>query len=644
MGQQYTSGTVDNRELRAFMRAILDDVRALERMIESGLIESGVRRVGAEQEIFLVDDDYQPKNLAIKMIERLRHPQYTTELALFNLECNLSPYALTGSSLSELEAELWGLLERVRVQAKELNAKAVLTGILPTLRQSHLTMDSMTPVPRYYRLNDAMRAMRGGEFRAVIKGLDELSVRHDNVLFEACNTSFQVHFQVAAEEFARLYNLAQVVSAPVLAAAVNSPFVLEHRLWHETRVALFQQSVDERSDLHVTRGRRPRVSFGDAWVRDSVLEIFREDIARFRLVLTTELGEPSTAMLDRGEIPDLTALRLHNGTVYRWNRACYGVHRGKAHLRIENRALPAGPTVKDEIANAALFFGLMSALADKYQDITRHLTFDDAKGNFIMAARQGLFAQFQWLDGKDYTAQELILDELLPLARDGLAARRIDQKDIDDYLGVIEKRVASGRTGAQWQFDSLAAMKSGTRDERFRAIVRATWENQWTNRPVHEWELAKFDASGLDWRSSYQTVAQVMTKDVFTVHPEDLVDLAASLMEWEHIRHVPVEDDQGRLVGIVSHRALLRLLGRGVGREGSEPIAVREIMKPTPVTAEPETSVLHAVSLMRKHGVSCLPVVTKDDRLVGIVTERDFLDVAARMFEEHLRGNAEPPS
>lgn len=638
MGEQETSRNIDNRELRAFMRAVLDDVRALERMIESGLIESGIRRIGAEQEIFLVDEDWRARPCAMDVLERLHHPQFTTELALFNLETNLSPHPLAGGSLRAMEDELNSLLARVHAATAELGARAVLTGILPTITQADLGLEAMTPVPRYRRLNDVMREMRGGEFKATIKGIDELSVTHDNVLFEACNTSFQVHFQVGPHEFARLYNLAQAVTPAVLAAAVNSPFVLQHRLWQETRIALFQQSVDERSEVQLRRGRRPRVSFGESWVEESVLEIFREDIARFRLVLTTELGDPSTHVLDRGGIPELKALRLHNGTVYRWNRACYGVADGKAHLRIENRALPAGPTVRDEVANAAFFFGLMASFAEEHEDITKVMDFDDCRGNFTAAARQGLKAQFRWLNSRDFTARDLILDQLLPKAREGLLHRKIDEDDIDTYLGVIEARVRSGRTGAQWALDSLARMKSGTRDERYRCIVATTYEHQWKNEPVHEWPLAEVGAAA-DWRSSYQTVGQVMTTDLFTVHPEDVVDLAASLMDWEHIRHVPVEDTDGKLVGLVSHRSLLRLLGRGIGAddEGGEPVAVREIMKPNPLSVSPDTSVLEAIDLMRKHKVSALPITNGDGKLVGIVTERDFLGVAARLFEEWLR-------
>jgi CBS domain-containing protein/gamma-glutamyl:cysteine ligase YbdK (ATP-grasp superfamily) len=642
MGEQNLSQITGDKELRHFMRAILDDVRALERMIESGLIEKGIRRIGAEQEIFLVDRSLRPANLAMQMLEKLNDPQFTTELAQFNLECNLSPRVLAGRGLHELELELNQLLEKARAAARELGAYTVLTGILPTVQQADLGMDAMTPKLRYRQLNDVMRALRGGKFRAEIKGLDELSVTHDNVLFEACNTSFQVHFQCGAEEFARLYNLAQAVTAPVLAAAVNSPIVLGQRLWQETRIALFRSSVDERPEAQQHRGRRARVSFGDAWVKESVLEIFREDIARFRLLLATELPELSTQVLDRGGVPELTALRLHNGTVYRWNRACYGVANGKAHLRIENRALPAGPTALDEVSNGAFFFGLMSALAEEHKDITKVMRFEDAENNFFHAARQGLAATFRWVNGRAIVARDLIVSELLPLAREGLKIQHVFHADITRYLDNIEERVKRNRTGAQWMLDSFAAMAenqpSTTRDERCRSLLKSTIDQQWSGRPVHEWDLALV-ATGADWRSSYRRVAQVMTRDVFTVHPEDLVDLAASLMSWKHVRHVPVEDNEGRLVGLVSHRTLLRLVADGLldPKSGHEPVAVRQIMKPDPIATRPDSSVLDAISQMRRHRVSCLPVVDDDQKLVGIVTERDFLDVAARLFEAQLR-------
>jgi CBS domain-containing protein len=252
----------------------------------------------------------------------------------------------------------------------------------------------------------------------------------------------------------------------------------------------------------------------------------------------------------------------------------------------------------------------------------------------MASARYGLKAQLTWTGGKMFTASGLILDHLLPLARQGLEVQELDSADIDTYLGVIHDRVGRMRTGSQWMLDSLSNMSGrSTRDERYRALTAAMVARQAEKKPVHEWELADLDEAPR-WQDSFRTVGQIMCTDVFTVHPEDLVDLAASVMEWEHIRHVPVEDTDGRLVGLVSHRALLRLVGAGGGK--GEPTAVREIMRPDPVTITPEASALGAIETMRRHKVSCLPVV-KDGELVGIVTEADFIEVAGTLLEEKLR-------
>ncbi|MBI5363820.1 MAG: CBS domain-containing protein [Planctomycetes bacterium] len=625
----------DDAQRRNFVRALLEDVHALERMLEDGWIEEGVRRIGAEQEMFLVDRSFDPANKALAILERLQSGSYTTELAQFNLEANLAPLEFSGDCFAKMHAELDRLVDAARAAAEQERTKIVLCGILPTLGKEHLGLDSMTPIPRYLQLNRIMVEQRGGRFQTLIKGTDELQTTHENVMLEACNTSFQLHYQVGAKEFARLYNLAQVITAPVLAAAVNSPVLLRHRLWHETRVALFQQSLDTRSEHQASRGTRQRVSFGDSWVRDSILEVYRDDIARFRSLITTGSNESPVEMMERGEVPPLKALRLHNGTVYRWNRPCYGVHEGKAHLRIESRAFPAGPSTVDEIANAVFFYGLMAALDTEYGDVTKRMPFDDAKSNFVAAARYGLHARFRWVDGKPYGADELILRVLLPLARKGLAARKIDAKDVDRYLGILQERVQSGRTGSQWALDSLAQMgERGKSVERFRALTQAMARHQAEHAPVHTWELASL-RDGTAERDSFRTVGQVMTTDLFTVQEEDIVDLAASMMEWEHLRHVPVEDKDGRLVGLVSHRALMRMLSRGQAATDN-PIAVREVMETDPVTVTPETSTLDAIAMMRKHKTGCLPVVS-DGRLVGIITEHDFFEIAGALLDRWLK-------
>ncbi len=634
MGEHDITSAADANAQRSFVRALLEDVQALERIISEGLIEGGIRRIGAEQEMFLVDGAMRPVCASEGVLARLSGEAFTTELAQYNLEANLSPKVMGGDCLSQMEAELDAYLDEVRTAAAEVGARPVLVGILSTLGRENLGLDQMTPNPRYFELNRAMGALCEGEFNTTIKGLDELRLSHDNVMLEACNTSFQVHFQVAAEEFVELYNVAQAVTGPVLAAAVNSPLLLRHRLWHETRVALFQQSLDTRSRAEKERSGAQRVTFGEHWVRDSVLEIFQEDIARFRSLIRGREEESPLELLDKGLMPKLGALCLHNGTVYRWNRPCYGVKDNVAHLRIENRVLPAGPTVLDEVANAAFFFGLMSSVFSEYGDISKTMDFDDAKDNFMAAARYGLKARFSWFKGRGVSADTLILEELLPLARQGLVSRQVDSSDVDRYLGVIEERVRSGRTGAQWALDSLTAMREGgTINGRMRAICASIEAQQWSGKPVHEWELAEHGADS-DWRDDYRTVGQIMTTDLFTVHPDDLVDLAASVMDWKHLRHVPVESNDGELVGILSHRAVLRLVARGKAGEATH--AVRDMMQADPFTVTPDTATLDAIHLMRSEGVSCLPVV-QGRRLVGIVTEHDFISVAARLLEEKLR-------
>ncbi|MBL8732931.1 MAG: CBS domain-containing protein [Planctomycetes bacterium] len=636
MGRHDLPSAFSDDQLRAFMKAILADVHALERMLDEDRFESGTRRIGAEQEMFLIDRSGRAWCGADAMMKKLAHPQFTYELAQFNLECNLRPQVFGGKCLSAMEAELTELLAMARTAAHDMGGGIVLAGILPTLRRSDLTLQSMVQNPRFLALNNAISQVRGGEFQFRIKGVDELEMMHDNVMLESCNTSFQVHFQAGPKEFAKLYNVAQAITAPVLSVSTNSPLLLGRRLWRETRVALFQQSVDARSTAHQLRGRRPRVNFGDHWVRDSVLEIFREDIARFRVVLATDLDEEPEAVLDRGGVPAMTALRLHNGTVYRWNRACYGISDGKPHLRIEARAFPAGPTVVDEIANGAFFFGLMAAVSHEFDDVSKLMSFDDAKGNFVAAARLGLQANLTWFHGREYAAQQLVQDVLLPMARQGLQNAKLDEGDIDRYLGVIAERCKRGRTGSRWVLDSLAAMgEKGTKEQRAASLVRAMQVRQASDAPVHTWELA--DTGEFEgWKESYVQVGQFMTTDLFTVHPEDVVDLAASLMDWRHIRHVPVEDNEGRLVGLVSHRTLLRLVGQGMRGAERTPVAVKDIMIKNPVTVTPGAATLEAIEKMRTHRIGCLPVV-EEDRLVGIITERDLIRVAAMLFEKHLR-------
>jgi CBS domain-containing protein len=541
---------------RGFMRALLQDLRALEIMLDQGLFEEGITRIGAEQELFLVDRAVHPAPASLAMLERLKDPHFTTELGAFQLEINLDPLELTGDCLGRMERQLQDLVARARLTAHELGLEVVLTGILPTIRKSDLGPESMVPLPRYKALNDATNRLRGASYSIHIRGIDELRAQHDSVMVEACNASFQTHLQVGAKDFANAYNIAQAISGPVLAAATNSPLLWGRRLWAETRIAVFEQAVDSRNPGQA-REMAPRVTFGNRWVRKSVIELYKEDIARFRALVGTDLDEDPLAELAAGRAPTLKALRLHNGTIYRWNRACYGVLNGKPHLRIENRVLPSGPSTLDEIANGAFWIGLMTGLMWRYPDITRVMSFEHAKGNFVETERpEDRNAQMTWLEGKEMSAPALIVEHLLPIAAEGLHAARIDAKDRDRYLGVLERRVRTGRTGSRWLMFSLAGMKDhGTQGERLNALTTATIARQSTGLPVAEWEPARLDEGG-GWENNYLKVEQYMTTDLYTVHPDEPVDLVANLMEWHRIRHVPVEDHEHRLIGIVSYRAL----------------------------------------------------------------------------------------
>jgi len=452
-------------------------------------------------------------------------------------------------------------------------------------------------------------------------------------MIEACNTSFQLHFQVTPDEFAELYNWAQLVTGPVLAAATNSPILLGKRLWHETRIALFQQAVDTRGTHHQHREREPRVWFGNQWVKDSVLDVFREDISRFRVLFGIETDEDPFEKIRAGEPPGLDSLCLHSGTIYRWNRPCYGISNGKPHLRIENRVLPAGPTVIDSVANMAFFFGLMSWFSHNHQNVSDHLDFDHAKNNFFSAARLSLDAQFHWIDGKTWPAKDLILNELLPLAHRGLDLSNIDQSDAKRYLGIIEKRVSVGQTGSFWILKSLERIRQECPKEvALTSLTAGMINRQRSGKPVHEWDLMS-SAEILDWNSDITQAEHLMSTNLFTVHEDDLIDLVADVMHWQKIRQIAVENHQGHLVGIVSYRQILKQFGTYANEGMIKLVPIKSIMKRNPVTLGPDASIRKIIDTMNREGISAIPIV-ESRRLLGMITEQELFTLAASLFKE----------
>ncbi len=619
---------------RAFTRSLLADLRALEQMLQEGRFETGIRRIGAEQELFLVNPGWRAAPVGPEVLEDLDGDPFTTEIGRFNLEVNLPPMELGGDAFSSLQEDLEELVGQVRSAAREHEAEVVLTGILPSLSVSDVTLENMTPRERYRILNRTLSRMAGGSYRLHIQGTDELHFVHSSVMLEACNTSFQVHLQVTPDEFGRFYNVAQVMTAPVLAAAVNSPLLFGRRLWEETRIALFQQSLDTRRSTPHLRELTPRVRFGEAWVEESVMEVFQEDVARIPVLFGEDSAEDPQEVLAAGGVPELRALQLYNSTVYRWNRPCYGILDGEPHLRIECRVLPSGPSFQDEVANAAFWIGVVLGGVRRYGDVRELIAFDEARSNFLAAARHGLGAGFTWFDGEMVSAAELLEGELLGLARQGLEAAGVAGDDIDRYLGIVEERVQRRATGARWQLRSLASMAGeGTRSERLAALTSATCSRQWEGSPCHEWDEATLEEAG-GWRYNYARVEQIMTTDLYTVKEDELVDLAALVMHWKRVRQIPVEDEDRKLVGLLSYDAVLRELAAGE-RRGSAGTPVSDLMDRDPVTVSPDMSTLDAIGRMRRHGVVSCPVLD-DGRLVGILSVGDFGPIAERYLEEKL--------
>ena len=629
MGEHSVHDTSDEQRTRVFVRAMLDDIRALEEMIASDRIERGVRRVGVEQEMYIVDAAGYPAGISDRLLERIADPHFSTELARFNLEANLDPIPLGGGFLRSLEQGLKAALRKAAEAAAGLDARIVLTGILPTLQERHVTPENLTDEIRYHCLNDTCMAARGDSFTLVIDGVDPLEASFDSIVVEGASTSFQFHLQVDPDEAGPLYNLAQLITAPLLALSANSPVVLNRRVWHETRVALFERTIEYRSNAQLARSVPTRVGFGEAWVRDSIVEIFRENAMRHHVIMVRDPIDDPFAALREGRVPELGALALHNGTVWRWNRPCYGITDGKPHLRIENRALPAGPTIVDQVANAALFYGLMAALADQAARVPRRLAFEDARENMFAAAQHGLAARFTWLDGQRIGARKLLRRQLLPRAREGLESLQVTSCDIDHYLGIVEARAENGRSGARWLLDSLANVAAGSREALCLQAVDIVHARQGEDQPVHCWEPIATDA-GAQRSQGMARVSDIMTTNLFTARPEDLVDLATSMMEWRHVRHVPVESIAGELVGLLSTRELLRLRD-GNGENAASPTPVASIMQTDPPTIGPDAPLEEAFARMLENDSGCLLVVARK-QLVGIVTERDLLEAAVELI------------
>ncbi len=637
MGTQTVSQLKDREQKHKFIRALLDDVRSFEYMLEHDWFEKGITRFGSELEMVLIDKStLKPKNIAMEVIAKMKSPKWLeTELAQFNLELNLTPREMTGNNFSLTEKEIQDRLLKVDKVLSGFDATYILTGILPTIQKFHLNKENITPRDRYYALLDAIKQLNlGKDFELKIFGTDELFVKHDSPLLEAANTSWQVHLQVEASDYVHMYNIAQALAAPVMSVAANSPIVFGKRLWHESRIAMFEQSLDTRHTHEHMREQATRVSFGNEWLNDSILDIYKDDISRFKVLLSNIAEENSWEKIIKSKVPELSSLLVHNSTVYRWNRPQYGISsNGKPHLRIENRVFAAGPTVPDQMANAVLWLGAMKGMAAQYQDIRKYIDFSALRDNFGRAARFGLEADFSWLRGKKIHVRELLLKEIIPLAQEGLKSCKVSSKDANRYLGIIQERVKKKTNGAIWMLNSYENLLKNnvSKDETLSVLTKSIMINQKTNEPVHKWKKA--DLVDLEeYKPLELKVSEFMQTDLLTVDKGDILELVGELMDWRRIRFVPVEDKLGNLKGIITSRLLTRKLLKLIREPDDKAVVVEDIMIKDPKVIDPGASIMDALKVMRKNKIGCLPVV-KRKKLVGVITETDFLNIANSLLE-----------
>jgi gamma-glutamyl:cysteine ligase YbdK (ATP-grasp superfamily) len=476
----------DRTRHREKVRRCLD---VFARMLSEAAFDTDDPMTGLEIEFNLVDEDGRPALKNAEALELIANPDFQTELGQFNIEINVPPMLLRDDGLAAYEKHLRASLNDAEERSSKAGAHLVMIGILPTLEDGHLSPSSLSSNPRYQLLSDQILAARGEDIVLDIRGVERLMATADSIVPEAACTSTQLHVQTAPDQFAAYWNASQAIASVQLALGANSPFLLGRELWRETRIPLFEQATDTRSEELKAQGVRPRVWFGERWVT-SVFDLFEENVRYFPALLPIVDDEDPLEVLEAGGVPHLGELRLHNGTIYRWNRPVYDVAGGRPHLRVENRVLAAGPTVVDTMANAAFYFGLVRALAEAERPLWSQMSFSAAEENFHVGARDGIDAQIYWPAVGQVRATELTLRRLLPLAHEGLAAWGVSSDEAGRLLGIIEQRCLTGTNGSEW-FAGRVHGHAGSMDrgEAIRRTLLEYRELMHSNEPAHTWPV-----------------------------------------------------------------------------------------------------------------------------------------------------------
>jgi gamma-glutamyl:cysteine ligase YbdK (ATP-grasp superfamily) len=491
MGREIAAVKFSGEDRRLYREKVRRSLDALARMLREQRFEDSPAQVGQEIELNLVDSQASPSMRNADVLDAIADPAWGVEVGQFNLEINVPPRRLAGDALAELERVVRDDLNAGDEKARATGTRLVMIGILPTLRKDDVHLGTLSASERFRVLNEQVFAARGEDMRISIDGAEKLLTHSDSITPEAACTSLQLHLQVSPESFANYWNAAQAAAAVQVALGANSPFLFGRQLWHETRITLFEQATDTRPDELKEQGVRPRVWFGERWIT-SVFDLFEENLRFFPALLPICEEEDPLAVLDGGACPQLAEMSLHNGTVYRWNRPIYALVDGRPHLRVENRVLPAGPSVADVLANAAFYYGLVRTLAEAQRPIWTQMSFAAAGENLHAAARRGLDAHLYWPGLGEVPAADLVLRRLLPLAREGLLRWGVNPAQADRLLGFIEQRCITGQTGAAWQVATVAEISGrggAGRPEALRRMTQRYIEHMHSNEPVHTWPV-----------------------------------------------------------------------------------------------------------------------------------------------------------
>ena len=490
MGQDVARVTFTCEDRHVYREKLRRNLDVFARMLAESKFDFEHPLTGLEIEFNLIDGNHDPAMRNAEVLNAIADNAFQTELGQFNIEINVRPRSLLGRTAEALEEELRASLNAAEERARAVEAHMVMIGILPTLTPEQLTADSISANPRYSLINEQILAARGEDMYIAIDGPDRLAIYADTIAPEAACTSVQFHLQVSPQDYASYWNAAQCLAGVEVALGANSPFLFGKELWRETRIALFEQATDTRPPELKAQGVRPRVWFGERWIT-SIFDQFEENVSDFPALLPICDAEDPVAVLSSGDTPQLGELRMHNGTIYRWNRPVYDVVGGQPHLRVENRVLPAGPTVVDILANGAFYFGLLRTLAEQDRPVWSQMSFGTAQDNFTSAARHGIESSLYWPGSGEVPVTELVLRRLLPLAYDGLNRWGVDTSIADRLLGIVEGRCITHQNGAEWQAHTLhridEQLQPLNRLESLRAMLARYVEYMHSNQPVHTW-------------------------------------------------------------------------------------------------------------------------------------------------------------